>query len=323
MRSESGIYLITGDDLFEREKELDKIKNNFGELIKGINFVTLDKDNMYLLSSEVTTFPFGFNEKLILVNIPTKSSNSEENVSTKNDWFNEELAEDILNSLDVNVIVFVGDVQSRSKLYKFVQKNGKCIECNKPKSKKDLAPWIVSIVRQNGKNISLENANYLLQICGTDKLMLSNEIQKLTDFIGDREEINKQDIEKIGIRTLETIIFDLTDALGNRNIAISLRYLEELLLQKEPLQKILIMIARHFKSLLITKVCVQNNLSVSDELNIKFPFIVNKYKEQCRKFKMEELEKTIINLANLDSDTKIGKIDPRIGLEICLIKTCE
>ncbi|MBQ9314977.1 MAG: DNA polymerase III subunit delta [Clostridia bacterium] len=318
---ENSIYLITGEDLFEREKELNKIKQNFGELVKGINFVTLDKETLHLLSREVTTYPFGFTQKLIIVNVPSKSANSEENTSSKNDWFNEELMDDILNAIDYNVIIFIGDIQSRSKLYKFVSKNGKCIECNKPKSKKDLAPWIVSLARQNGKIISLENANYMLQICGTDKLMLSNEIQKIVDYIGENSEIQKKDIEKVGIRTLETIIFDLTDAVGNRNIAISLKYLDELLMQKEPLQKILIMIARHFKSLLITKMCIQNNVSVSEELNIKFPFIVNKYKEQSKRFKEEELKSILIDLADLDSDSKIGKIDLKIGLELCLIKT--
>ena len=59
------IFLITGDDLFERERELNNIKNNFGELVKGINFITLDKDTIHLLTSEVTTYPFGFDKKLI------------------------------------------------------------------------------------------------------------------------------------------------------------------------------------------------------------------------------------------------------------------
>lgn len=320
MSDVKNLYLITGEDLFEREKELNKIKESFGELIKGINYVAIDKDTMYLLGSEVTTYPFGYNKKLIIVNLISKMANSDETTSNKNDWFNEELAQDILNSLDVNVVVFVGDVQARTKLYKFINQNGKIIECNKIKTKKDLAPWIVSLARQNGKIISLENANYMLQICGTDKLMLSNEIQKLVDYTGEKEEIKKEDIEEVGVRTLETIIFDLTDSVGNRNISVSLRYLDELLIQKEPLQKILIMIARHFKSLLITKICIRKNQSVSEELNIKFPFIVNKYKEQCRKFKEEELENILINLSNLDSDSKVGKIDLKIGLEMCLIK---
>lgn len=316
---EKSIYLITGDDLFEREKEVNKIKENFGELVKGINFITLDKDTVYLLNSEVTTYPFGFEKKLIIVNIISKVSGSEEG-NQKNDWFNEELMENILNSIDMNVIVFVGDFQTRSKIYKFVNQNGKCIECNKPKSKKDIAPWIVSNVHAFGKNISIQDANYMIQICGADKLMLSNEIQKLIDYIGDRIEIEKSDIEIVGIRTLETIIFDLTDCLGTRNISNTLRFLEELLMQKEPLQKILIMIARHFKSLLITKICLEENRNISEELNTKFPFIINKYKEQSKRFNKEELENILINLSELDVDSKVGKIDLKIGLELCLIK---
>lgn len=313
------LYLITGDDLFEREREVNKIKESFGELVKGINFITLDKDTVYLLSSEVMTYPFGFNKKLIIVNIVSKA-NSEEGNTAKNDWFNEELTENILNSIDMNVIVFVGDFQTRSKIYKFVSQNGKCIECNKPRTKKDVAPWVVSVAKQHGKNISVLNANYMIQTCGADKLMLYNEMQKLVDYIGERDEITKEDIESVGIRTLETIIFDLTDCLGSRNISNSLKFLEELLEQKEPIQKILIMIAKHFKSLLITKVCLNENRNVADELNTKFPFIVNKYKEQARRFTREELEQVLVDLAELDMDSKLGKIDLKIGLEITLVK---
>ena len=313
------LYLITGDDLFERERKVNKIKESFGELVKGINFITLDKDTVYLLSSEVMTYPFGFDKKLIIVNIVSKA-NSEEGNTTKNDWFNEELTENILNSIDMNVIVFVGDFQTRSKIYKFVSQNGKCIECNKPRSKKDVAPWVVSIAKQHEKNISALNANYMIQTCGADKLMLYNEMQKLVDYIGERDEITKEDIESVGIRTLETIIFDLTDCLGSRNISNSIKFLEELLEQKEPIQKILIMIAKHFKSLLITKICLNENRNVADELNTKFPFIVNKYKEQARRFTHEELEQVLVDLAELDMDSKLGKIDLKIGLEITLVK---
>ena len=61
------IYLITGDDLFEREKEVNKIKQQFGELVKGINFITLDKDTIHLLNGEVTTYPFALSWANILL----------------------------------------------------------------------------------------------------------------------------------------------------------------------------------------------------------------------------------------------------------------
>lgn len=311
------LYLITGDDLFEKQRELEKVKSYFPELIKGINYVCLDKDTIWQLQSEVNTFPFGYDSKLIVVNLSSKQS--QDDAAAKNEWFTDALMTDIVNSLNTNYIVFVGDFQQRSKVYKFVSQNGKCIDCDKPKNKKDISPWVIKIVKEGGKNISMESANYIVNVCGSDKLMLYNEIQKLIDYIGDRNEITKSDIEKVGIRTLETIIFDLTDSLGMRRAAEAIRFLNELLLQKEPIQKILIMIARHFKSLLITKICVAENRDVASELNTKFPFIIHKYKEQARSFSKEELENLIVSLANLDVDSKIGKMDAKIGLETILI----
>lgn len=313
------LYLITGDDLFEREKTVEKIKSAFGELVKGINFIVIDKDTINLLQGEVTTYPFGFDKKLIIVNIVNKSQDTDDGAS-KNDWFDDELMENILNSIDMNVIVFNGNFQATSKIYKFVSQNGKCIDCNKPKNKKDIAPWVADLVRKEEKTISNENASYIVHTCGADKMMLYNEIQKLVDFVGERKEITKKDIDEVGIRNLETIIFDLTDSLGARNVTNSIRVLEELLMQKEPIQKILIMIAKHFKSLLITKICMNENRDVANELNIKFPFIVNKYKEQARRFTREELENVLLDISELDVNSKIGKIDLKTGLEITLVK---
>lgn len=313
------LYLITGDDLFEREKTVEKIKSAFGELVKGINFIVIDKDTINLLQGEVTTYPFGFDKKLIIVNIANKNQDTDDGAS-KNDWFDDELMENILNSIDMNVIVFNSNFQARSKIYKFVSQNGKCIDCNKPKNKKDIAPWVVDLVRKEQKTISNENASYIVHTCGADKMMLYNEIQKLADFVGERKEITKKDIDEVGIRNLETIIFDLTDSLGARNVTNSIRVLEELLMQKEPIQKILIMIAKHFKSLLITKICMNENRDVANELNIKFPFIVNKYKEQARRFTREELENVLLDISELDVNSKIGKIDLKTGLEITLVK---
>lgn len=314
------LYLVTGDDLFEREKTVEKIKNAFGELVKGINFVVIDKEKINLLQGEVTTYPFGFDKKLIIVNIVNKNQDADETLS-KNDWFDDELMESILNSIDMNVIVFNGNFQVKSKIYKFVSQNGKCIDLHKPKNKKDITPWVVDLVKKEGKAISNENAAYIVHTCGADKMMLYNEIQKLIDFTYDKKEITKKDIDEVGIRNIETIIFDLTDSLGARNVANSIKILEELLMQKEPLQKIFIMIAKHFKSLLVTKICMSENRDVANELNIKFPFIVNKYKDQARKFTRGELENLLLDIANLDVDSKIGKIDLKTGLEITLVKS--
>ena len=65
---------------------------------------------------------------------------------------------------------------------------------------------------------------------------------------------------------------------------------------------------------------MNENRDVANELNIKFPFIVNKYKEQARRFTREELENVLLDISELDVNSKIGKIDLKTGLEITLVK---
>ena len=78
------------------------------------------------------------------------------------------------------------------------------------------------------------------------------------------------------------IIFDLTDSLGSKNKSKALNSLEELLENKEPIQKIVIMIAKHFKSLLVAKIASEEGKNVLEELNTKSSYAANKYKEQAR-----------------------------------------
>ena len=92
-------------------------------------------------------------------------------------------------------------------------------------------------------------------------------------------------------------------------------YLTDLLDQKEPIQKIAIMIAKHFKSLLVAKIATQEGKNVMDYLSTKSVYAANKYKEQAKRFTKEELIRMISDLAQLDVDAKNGKIDLLIGLQ--------
>ena len=58
--------------------------------------------------------------------------------------------------------------------------------------------------------------------------------------------------DKLSIKELDSVIFDLTDNLGQKNIKEALRILNELLYNKEPIQKILITLYNHLKKIYLT-----------------------------------------------------------------------
>ena len=153
---------------------------------------------------------------------------------------------------------------------------------------------------------------------------LVNEIRKLIEYVGENGCIQKEDIDKLTIKKLDVVIFDLTDNLGKKQINQSLEILNNLIYEKEPIQKILITLYNHFKKLYIVKLAEVYKKDVSTCLKLKpnQKFLVSKYKSQAKYFKQEELENIIKELINLDENYKMGQIDLSIGLESILCRYC-
>ena len=314
----SNLFLIQGDDEFEKSESLIKLKSQFNKLDKGQNYLQFDKDNIGLLEQELTTYSFFIEPKFIVVNLPPspKKDDEESNSKPKQDWFSETLEEALLNKVEDVVVCFISQDSAKGKFLKFAEKNCKIIDCNKKKPN-ELALWTIDNAKNIGISISRIEASYLVEVCGNNKQLINNELIKLRDYISNNA-ITKNDIDKMCIRTPEIIIFDLTDCIGDKNTKKSLEILEELLDNKEPIQKILVMITRHFKSLLIAKVCKIQGVNVEKELGVK-PFAATKYSRQAQNFTLDELVNKFKALALLDVNSKIGNIDIKIGLQQFLL----
>ncbi len=153
---------------------------------------------------------------------------------------------------------------------------------------------------------------------------LINEIRKQIEYTGEGGKITKQSIDILCIKKIESIIFELTDNLGKKNISKALEVLNNLIYNKEPVQKILITLYNHFKKLYIVKLCEKYNKNITESLKLKAnqTFLVSKYKTQASYFKEKELREILQELINLDNNYKIGQIDLNIGLEAILCRYC-
>lgn len=153
---------------------------------------------------------------------------------------------------------------------------------------------------------------------------LINEVRKLIEYVGENGTIKKQDIDLLSTKQIESVIFDLTDSLGRRDIKLALNTLDGLIYNKEPIQKILITLYSHFKKLFLLKLAAKENRNLAESMNLKpnQMFLVNKYKKQADYFSLQELKNILLELINLDSNYKIGKIDINVGLESILCRYC-
>lgn len=231
-----------------------------------------------------------------------------------------EYIEDNINLInEAVVLIFVEEEISKNNLEKVVEKLGKIQEF-KRLSPNEAANAIIKICSQYEVKIDNKTAVFFIETCGLNMQNLINEIRKLIEYAGKNGTITKQDIELLSVKQLDSVIFDLTDSLGKRDIAKALEILKELLYNKEPIQKILITLYGHFKKLYITILALELYKDIAESLNLKpnQMFLVSKYKVQAKYFEKEELRKILEELIELDNNSKQGLIDVQIGLEAIL-----
>ena len=323
-----GMYLLYGKETFLLEQQLKKIKKNFGELIKGINYIVIDENNIQELISNIETPAFGYPNKLI---IARNTGIFKREGKGRNGGASKELKDKINDYLKANVemineavvLVFVEEEAEKNSIFNTIEKIGQV--CNFEEQKPfQIIKRLKSICNMYKVNVDENTLQYLIESCGTNMQDLINETRKLIEYAGENGKIQKQDIDKLCIKKIESIIFDLTDNLGQKKIKEAMEVLYNLIASKEPIQKILITLYNHFKKLYFVKLAVENNKDIATSLNLKANqmFLVNKYKLQAKGFKTSELRKIIQELQDLDYKYKIGLIDLNIGLESILCAYC-
>lgn len=323
-----GIYLLYGEETFLLEQQLKKIKKNFGELVKGINYIVIDENNVNELIADIETPAFGYPNKLIIARntgiFKREGKGRSGGVSKElKDKINEYLKEnvDIIN--ESVVLVFVEDEAEKNSIFNTIEKIGQV--CNFEEQKPFQITKRLKIICNSYKvNVDENVLQYLIECCGTNMQDLINETRKLIEYAGENGKIQKQDIDKLCIKKIESVIWELTDNLGQKKVKEALEVLYNLIAAKEPIQKILITLYNHFKKLYFVKIAVANNKDVVASLNLKANqmFMVNKYKMQAKGFKTSELRKIIQELQGLDYKYKIGLIDLNVGLEAILCAYC-
>ena len=322
------VYVFYGEELFLLENSLKKIKNLFGECIKGINYIPIDETNIGEIISDIETPAFGYEKKLIIaknsgiLKKEGKRKNSE--LGKIRDRLADYIEKNTKLIAESVILIFVEeDVDVKTNLYKTLDKVG--IVCNFEYQKPiQIEKRMKAICNAYKVNISDANLRYFIECCGTNMQELINEIRKLIEYAGENGTIQKEDIDSLCIKKLESVIFDLTDNLGKKETGKALQVLKNLIYAKEPIQKILITLYNHFKKLYLTKLAVKTNKDIIATLNLKpnQTFLVNKYKMQAKYFEERELKSVLQNLRDLDYNYKIGLIDLQVGLESILCRYC-
>ena len=129
----------------------------------------------------------------------------------------------------VRVLISCGKVDKRKAFFKSAKKIAAVEDLSI--ADKERGSRAALIVRQRlaelGKKIAPHVADELILLAGSDLQQLHTEADKLAVYVGEREEVMRQDVHEIATRTRQAQGFALADALGERNLPKLLRVLDE------------------------------------------------------------------------------------------------
>jgi len=312
------LYLFHGMERFLIDEVINKIiarltnKDN-----KMFNLTTVDASNadISVIADNARTLPFMGDMRVLIVKGIDEMKNAER--------------EKILisycssPSLSTCLIFTAGKIDLRKKFYAVIAKSGEVVQFSRQYETR-VMQWLYKRAGDFNLKITEGARRYMLEIVGNDLQKLNNELEKVITYIGDEKIIKRDDVEAVVGYIKTDSIFDLTDAIGEKNLEKGLRYLNNIFSHGEPPLRILSMIVRQFRLIWQAKVYKEMGYS-SSEISKKIkvmPYFIGKVLEQSGKFDAEELKLAFYSMLHKDLELKTSDNPPHIVLESLILDLC-
>lgn len=242
-KSASPLALICGDDEFAVKKRAKEIFQKWSEEAGGMDHEIIDAavsnsgdalNAIAKLRESLQTLPFFGSAKVVWLRDCSflgeeRAASAQAVVDTLAD-----LASELKNFKwgNVRLLLSAGKVDRRKTFFKTLEKIG-TVENFEALSADD-KDWAErsemaarTAIRERNKEISEEALAELVARVGPNARQLENEVEKLTLYTGDRNQIEFDDVAAICSRNKTARAFALGDALGDRDLPRLLKRLDE------------------------------------------------------------------------------------------------
>ncbi len=321
------LYLFYGPEEFLKKYYVESLeKILLSEELKALNRVVLEgKQELRKLTDYCETLPVFSDRKMVIVKNsglfkPKKKEGDTKKARTQGQG--DELSA-FLQDLPGHVclIFYEAEADKRLKALEIVKKHGLAVEFDYQKPD-ELIRWASRKFKASGREIDPDTAAKLVENCEQGMTEILNEIEKLTAYTEGRQRITSEDIEKVCTKSIKSRIFDLTDAIAEKKSSRALGLLNDMIILKEPVPKILFMIARQFRQILQIRLLQEEGCGpgeVASRMGMS-PYIAGKILRQASNFSQARLKKAVETCLELDLAVKTGRIDDRSAAELLIIE---
>jgi len=317
-------YYFYGEEKYLKNKAVEILLSRLDEkIIRGLNFEVFSSSEISLIDllDHARTLPLLGKRKIILFRAAEKVPSST----------HLQLTSYLKNPSPKTTLIFSSsDINFRNKTFKSILPSitnyshyGLVVEFNHPYSE-EIPYWINYLANEQGKSIDSSAVSLLQELIGNNLQEISQEIEKLALFVGERKKITAQDVNQV-ISPLEIdSVFDLVEHIGNKRLFPALILLSQLLANGEQPLKILGLIASHFRKIRKARIFLDQGKDPSEIralLNMK-ESNWRKFYPQINKFSPEMLENCFQKMWETDLRLKTQRTPPKLLLEQLAMELC-
>ncbi|HOZ53813.1 MAG TPA: DNA polymerase III subunit delta [Bacilli bacterium] len=300
-------YLIYSKNLSLINKEIDKIIDSKEEKV----IYDLDNSSINELLNDALSISMFSNKKYIIC----KNTNFLLSTNTISDEDQKYLTNYLNDNNKINTIIFTvlsDKLDDRKKIVKLFREKTKVIEIEEIK---DSTIFAKEEFKKNGYLISTLDASYFINKVGNNVDIILNEIEKMIIYKDIEKEITKEDIDKISSRAFKDNIFELIEAVVNKDRSKIFDLYNDLILLKEDEIKIIVMLANRFRLILQVKIGLSkgdNQYEIAKKLQSHpYPILL----ASKINIKQEDLTRYLKTLADMNYKIVTGQIDKKIALQ--------
>ncbi len=315
----SGAYFFYGEEQFLLEEKIKSIaKKIITPGTEVFNYIKFDgkKAAVADIIAAIDQFPQMSEMKLITV----KNTGILGNATLTNFKLIKEAVKTIPSD---TCLIFIEETFDKKKLknVSFIEESGGVVAFEYMPANK-LSSWIEGVFQKHNKKIDNKDIRYIIELCGQALSKLSAECLKLINYTGDREDINREDIDAVVDRTVEYRSYDMLDNMISGNSRKAYEQLEYLFNTKEDPFYILGLMMSRLSEILMCKRLKTEGLTaeeIGSYFDFKRPaFVVTKTINESKNFSDEYLERMIKKGLKYDMDCKLGKLNPHSAVEMYL-----
>jgi len=190
--------------------------------------------------------------------------------------------------------------------------------------------WVVEHAAKEAVKVDADAARELVDALGADMMLVSNELEKLILFVGQKKRVTIGDVETMVLAAKQRSLYELTDAISSKDRVSALSVLDALLLSEEGAEAAIghiYMLARTFRQMLvILEKNVRDSRAIWQALWQGFrvpPFAAEDVIRQARRYKSRrELTRALRLLARADLALRSNPASKRLVLEKLVIDLC-